>query len=345
IGIFVSIFTAIFTTSTFFSFIFARGISFPAKMSSLFSKRSIPLFRFRQSIFFLSFLVIVSGWIFLWEHRKNLIGVDLAGGTTLNLDFPVGSGQMREHVKEALEMEGISPSFYRLQERGSPEKLRIYLSGSSSQHFEDASGLCTVLEKNGIQITSDTLKRAQESWASVSGQFSKTMRNNGLIALFLSLLSVLIYLSVRFEWHYGLAALIGIFHNLLLTFGCMGMFLLMDYPIQIDVHVIGAIMTVVGYCLNDTIIIFDRIREDLQKSRGKQLRSVIEASVGSTLGRTCMTCITTLAVLICLLFFAGSSLFSFSLVMTTGVVIGPFSSCFAAIVLNSIQNKLDRIRK
>ncbi|WP_192875461.1 protein translocase subunit SecD, partial [Candidatus Similichlamydia epinepheli] len=176
IGIFVSIFTAIFSTRTFFSILFSKGKSFPATMSRLFSNRSIPLFRFRQPIFLSSLLIIVSGWIFLWENRANLIGVDLAGGTTLNLDFPQGSGQMREQVKQAFDQEGISQSLYRLQERGAPERLRIYLSGSSSQYFEEASDLCKILENNGVKISSETLKKANESLFHLLSHLAASLR-------------------------------------------------------------------------------------------------------------------------------------------------------------------------
>ncbi|RDB31850.1 protein translocase subunit SecD [Candidatus Similichlamydia laticola] len=340
IGIFASIFTAIFSTRTFFSWLLSKEWSFPSRMWNLFSSCSVPLFQCVTPFITLSVLITSLGAICLWDHRSSLFGVDLVGGTTLNLDFPQGSGEMRPRVKQAFEEEGMPPSLYRLQERGSPERLRIYLTNTSYHYFDGASGLCAILEKQGLPIPADTLKKAVDSWASVSGHFSQTMRNNGLIALLLSLLSVLAYLSVRFEWQYGFAALLGILHNLLLTFGFMGLFLFLDYPIQIDIQVIGAIMTIVGYCLNDTIIVFDRIREDLQQSRDKMFKRVIEGSIGATLGRTCMTCLTTLAVLLCLLLFAGQSLFSFSLVMTTGVVIGPFSSCFAAIVLEWLQEKV-----
>ncbi len=145
-----------------------------------------------------------------------------------------------------------------------------------------------------------------------------------------AILSILIYITVRFEFNFAISAVIGLVHDVVLTLGILAMFLALGFPVQIDLTVIGAIMTIIGYSLNDTIIVFDRIREDLRILRKLTFPQVINHALNVTLSRTLMTSGTTLIVLVTLVILGGHSIFTFSLVMTIGVLVGTLSSLFIA---------------
>ena len=164
----------------------------------------------------------------------------------------------------------------------------------------------------------------------MSGQLSDTMRNNAIIALGVALLSILLYITIRFEFKYAIAAVVGLVHDVIITLGILALFRKLGFAVQIDLQVIGAIMTIIGYSLNDTIIVFDRIREDTRLHRKMKFTDIINESLNVTLSRTLMTSGTTLLVLFALVLLGGKSIFSFSLVMTIGVLVGTLSSLFIA---------------
>ncbi|MDB2614427.1 protein translocase subunit SecF, partial [Chlamydiales bacterium] len=194
------------------------------------------------------------------------------------------------------------------------------------------------LESKGMTISDSELLNLSNNWSVMSGQFSDVMRTNATLALLLALSAILIYITLRFEFKYAISAVVGLVHDVFITLGFLAFFHWMGFPVQIDLVVIGAIMTIIGYSLNDTIIVFDRVREDIQLMRKSSFRDVIDHSLNITLSRTLMTSGTTLIVLLSLLIFGGPSIFAFSLVMTLGVLFGTFSSLFIApAVLNFIE--------
>ena len=164
----------------------------------------------------------------------------------------------------------------------------------------------------------------------MSGQFSDAMRNNALLALLLSLVGVLVYITFRFEWKYAVSSVLALLHDVLLTLAVMAIANRLGAPVQLNLEVIGAIMTIIGYSLNDTIIVFDRIREDLRIMRKRSFPEIINHALNQTLSRTLMTSGTTLLVLLALDFFAGTAIFGFAFVMTVGVFLGTLSSLFIA---------------
>jgi SecD/SecF fusion protein len=159
---------------------------------------------------------------------------------------------------------------------------------------------------------------------------SDTMRTNALIGLSLALVAIFIYLSFRFEYEFATAALLCLVHDVLITIGAIGLLHVLKVPVQIDLHTIAALMTIIGYSLNDTIIIFDRIREEIEKGKKIPFIALVNQALNHTLSRTVMTSGTTLLVLCALVLFGGASLFSFSLIMLIGILFGTFSSWFIA---------------
>jgi len=186
------------------------------------------------------------------------------------------------------------------------------------------------LTSAGLVINPETLASLDAHWNAISGQFSDTMRNSAIWGLTLALVSILIYITFRFEFKYAISSIIALTHDLCVTIGLMAILHQFGVPVQLDLQVIGALMTIIGYSLNDTIVIFDRVREDVRIYRKLSFPELINRALNTTLNRTLITSGTTLLVLLALVLFGGMAIFGFALVMTMGVIIGTFSSLFIA---------------
>jgi SecD/SecF fusion protein len=164
----------------------------------------------------------------------------------------------------------------------------------------------------------------------MSGQLSDAMRNNAILALAAALLSILIYITFRFEFKYAVGAVVSLGFVVAFSVSLLAILHKLGSPVQIDLQVVGALMTIIGYALNDTIIVFDRVREDVKLFRRMKFPDVVNYALNITLSRTIMTSGTTLVVLLTLVFLGGSSIFAFSLMMTFGVIFGTLASLFIA---------------
>jgi len=186
------------------------------------------------------------------------------------------------------------------------------------------------LNAKNLHLTEHSKNHLAANWTAMSGQMSDTMRNHALIGLLVSFVCIFIYITFRFEYKFAAASIICLLHDVLITVGILGLLHAFGVPVQIDLNTVAALMTIIGYSLNDTIIIFDRIREEMKVSRNKSLPQIINSALNATLSRTTITSGTTLLVLVALVIFGGSSVFSFALVMTVGVILGTLSSWFIA---------------
>ena len=170
--------------------------------------------------------------------------------------------------------------------------------------------------------------------SSISGRVAKDMQGNTIIALMISFLAIVFYISIRFEFSYGAAAITALVHDICFTLGALalGDFLLGDaLSLKINLPVVAALLTVVGYSLNDTIVIFDRIRENLRDARrDADYVELVNKSINQTLSRTILTSLTTFVVVVILLVFGGEALHSFAFALCVGVLIGTYSSIFVA---------------
>jgi preprotein translocase SecF subunit len=155
----------------------------------------------------------------------------------------------------------------------------------------------------------------------VSGE----LRTKGALAVGLALLMVLAYIWFRFEWQFGLGAVVALFHDVIITIGVFSL-----TQIEFNLSIIAAILTIVGYSLNDTVIVYDRIRENLRKYKKMPMPEVLNLSINDTLSRTILTSMTTLLALVALYFLGGEGLRGFSFAMIWGVFIGTYSSIFVA---------------
>ena len=309
-------------------------------------------------------VLIVGGMFLLAKQRHTILGMDFTGGYALNVEVqpPTGEESARQQALHVLAAKGANVRDLQVRELTTPNQLRITLGMGMEEKGEpfyqmaertsDAAyslpyqtnprlvWVVKAIEASGLKISDIELTKIDSNWTLMSGQFSDAMRNNAVYGLGLALLGILLYISLRFEFIYAVASVIGLAHDVIITVGLLALFQALGFGVQIDLQVIGALMTIIGYSLNDTIIVFDRIREDEKMMRKSSFTEVVNHALNVTLGRTIMTSGTTLLVLLALVLLGGPSIFAFSLVMTIGVVVGTLSSLFiAAPVLLYLHNR------
>ena len=159
----------------------------------------------------------------------------------------------------------------------------------------------------------------------VGPKVSSELLKSGIIAISLSLLAMLIYIWIRFEWQFSIGAILALFHDVLLTLGIFSLF-----SLEINLSIVAAILTIVGYSMNDTVVIFDRVRENLKKFSDVKIFDLTNISINETLSRTIITSVTTLLALFSIYIFGGEILKGFSLAMILGVIFGTYSSIYIA---------------
>jgi SecD/SecF fusion protein len=356
IGIISSMFTSLFMTRYYFAGWVKNPKHKSLSMSKFFNTTHFNFLAQTKKAVIISIIVMLLGSYLLVEQRNTILGMDFTGGYSLTVDFDEKPGtNYRQEAMNAILAAGASSNEVQIRELSRPNQLRMQLgismeekghpfyqmpektqapanSNFTYQYQENPriTWLVDTLAKNGLKIQKNELPELERDWTVMSGQLSDTMRNNAIIALFLALVGVLIYITFRFEFKYAIGAVVGLVHDVIITLGIAAMFHKLGFPVSIDLQVVGAIMTIIGYSLNDTIIVFDRIREDIKIYRKMKFADLINQSLNVTLSRTVMTAGTTLLVLLTLVLFGGQSIFGFSLVMLIGIFVGTFSSLFIA---------------
>ena len=274
------------------------------------SKTNIDFISKQKIAGFLSITLIVAGIASLIMKGGPLLSIDFTGGTVAQVKFekPVELGQLRETLSD-YGFEGAE-----IVEFGSPDEVLIktQFSGSSSE----------ISEKLTLALgNSFTLRRVE----SVGPKIGKELQTDALKAIGLALLLILIYITFRFDRYYALGSVMALIHDVLIT---LGVFSLLDY--EINLSIIAAFLTIVGYSLNDTIVVFDRIRENIPKFMKKTLNDVVNISLNETLNRTVITSLTTMMVVVILFLWGGKVINLFAFALIIGVFVGTYSSLFVA---------------
>ncbi len=353
IGIVSSMFTALFMTRFFFTGWVQNPKNKSLDMRNWFKPKNINFLKYTKSTIALTSVVVVLGCAAMFAQKNTIFGMDFSGGYALNVELQASdSTHYRNVVENALHAKGATSQEIQVRELTPSNHLRIFLGNSMQQsghpffgmpvendlkepeyRFETNPRIVWVVEAlnaQGVTLTKASLENLDKSWTEVSGQMSSAMRNNAVIGLAIALLCILMYITIRFEFKYAISATICLAHDVVFTVAVLALLHSIGVPVQIDLNTIAALMTIVGYSLNDIIIVFDRIREDARLMRKSRFSDVINHAVNVTLSRTLMTSGTTLLVLIPLILLGGSTLFGFSLVMAIGVVFGTLSSLFIA---------------
>jgi preprotein translocase subunit SecF len=274
--------------------------------------------------YFLGFSLIfsVAGLIsiFFWHHIP--LGVDFKGGTLVYVQFPNEKPDLNK-IRGALDAAGLKdPS---LQSYGPPANNEVLIKLEQKETSEAALDQGRAAIQSALAKSFDPKSFVIRSVEIVGPQVGAQLRHQALLATLYSLLGMLVYLWFRFELIYGVAAVVAVFHDTLIT---VGAFSLLNY--EISLTVIAAILTLIGYSMNDTIVVFDRIRENLKTQRRMPLADLVNLSINQTLSRTILTSGLTFLTVLSLYLFGGEVLHGFSFALVVGILIGTYSSIAVA---------------
>jgi preprotein translocase subunit SecF len=243
------------------------------------------------------------------------LGVDFAGGTLIQVKYE-GAAPIQK-VREAISVDktyaGASVTRF-----GSDDEIVIRTKMSSQVLGEDVGKKMNVLLKDTGTFE---VRRVDMIGAKVGSE----LREKGLMAMLIAIIGILIYVSFRFEWRFALASVMALLHDVTIA---MGMIVLFNVEVNLDI--LAALLTILGYSLNDTIIVFDRIREGIRSIKNPDLAAIIDESVTRTLSRTTLTSLTTFFVVLTLFLFGGEIIHGFSFTLLVGVIVGTYSSVFVA---------------
>ncbi|PIS00681.1 MAG: protein translocase subunit SecDF [Chlamydiae bacterium CG10_big_fil_rev_8_21_14_0_10_35_9] len=349
IGIASSMFTALFMTRFFFSIWVQNPKNTSLTMMSLIKGTHFNFLKVSKFVIAVSGLVILVGAFFASYQKNSLLGMDFTGGYAVNIEFKAQKdANYKDTLEKAFLENGATNQDFSVRTLTPSNHLRVMFGMSMEESGKPFSTLKTSEEKiswitNSIKASGLTItnKDLSQDWSNVSGQMSDNMKHAALISLAISLLAIMVYITIRFEWKYSVSALICLVHDVLVSLGLVAIFHALNFPIQIDLNTIAALMTIIGYSLNDTIIIFDRIREDVHLKKRTSLRDIVNEALNATLSRTLITSLTTFLVLLALVLLGGSTIFSFAFVMCIGVIFGTLSSLFIASPLMLFFHKLE----
>lgn len=277
-------------------------------------KKIYDFMRMRFAAISLSFILFFGSIYLLWD-RGLQYGIDFSRGTLVQLKYE--NAAPITQIREILENQGTFQNLS-VTEFGSNEEVTIRFLGSNDNVSNDIGEHISTLLK-------DTGKFEVRRADVVGPKVGDELRNKGLMAIAVSLIAILIYIALRFEWRFALAAIISEIHDVVITLGAISLF-----KIDVNLDTLAAVLTVLGYSLNDTIIIFDRIREGIKTSKKTELAPIINESVSATLSRTVLTSGLTLATVVILYFFGGEMIQGFSLALIVGIIAGTLSSIFVA---------------
>lgn len=242
------------------------------------------------------------------------LGVDFTGGTVIQVGYPENANITQ--IRETLTTAGYDAA---VQPFGTAQDVLIRLP---DQPNADRSKVSNDVIKALQAESSDVVMKRVDF---VGPQIGDELRDQGGIAMLLALGGILIYIALRFEFRFSVGSIIALLHDVVLTIGFFSV-----TGIEFDLTILAAILAIIGYSLNDTIVVFDRIRENFLKLRKAETDESIDTSINETLSRTLVTSFTTLLVLVSLFFFGGEIIHGFSIAMIVGIVIGTYSSIYVA---------------
>ena len=316
-GILASMYTAIVGTRMVFEFLEHRDLLHNLKMTQWVKETKIDFMGLRKVAAFLSVAVLVAGAVVGWKRGAANFGVDFTGGQQLSMEFGRKAGA--DELRAALASAGVRNPTIQYQRSGVGEDQHEMLALKVAGPEEGAlaqKALAETFPDHGYRLVQED---------TVGPQVGKELQRSGLIALGLSLLGMIVYITIRFEFSFAIGAVVGLLHNVLITLAVYGLF-----GRQLTMTSIAALLTVVGYSVNDTIVVFDRIRETRKLRAGRLDAAVVNESINSTLSRTLLTSLTTLLSVAMLMAFGGGAIFDFALAIFVGVVAGTYASAFIA---------------
>jgi len=286
-----------------------------------FSQHKLYDFMKVSRFFIITTLLLALGSYVLIFTKGLSYGIDFSGGTIVQLKYDQQApiDKIRDHLAKDKMFTGAL-----ITEFGSPEEIQIRFASTSGGVSEDVGD-----KVRGL--LSDTGKFDVRKVDMVGPKVGGELRQKGLLAAVFSMLGIMVYIALRFEWTFAVAAVLTLAHDVSITMGAIILF-----NIEMSLDVLAAILTLIGYSINDTIIIFDRIREELKITKEVDFFKIINISVSKTLSRTVLTSLTVFFVVLTLFVFGGEIIRGFSFTMLLGVIIGTYSSIFISAPLLTV---------
>ncbi|KJK07525.1 protein translocase subunit SecF [Pseudomonas tussilaginis] len=277
--------------------------------------RTINFMGVRNVAFGVTLLLTVLA-LFSWFYKGLNFGLDFTGGTLIELTYerPANLGQVREELVKAGFEDAVVQSF------GATTDLLVRMPGDDPMLGNRVSEALQKVNTDNPAV----VKRVEF----VGPQVGEELRDQGGLGMLLALGGIMIYLAFRFQWKFALGAILSLIHDVVVTMGILSFF-----QITFDLTVLAAVLAIIGYSLNDTIVVFDRVRENFRVLRKATLIENINISTTQTLLRTVATSVSTLLAIAALLFFGGDNLWGFSLALFIGVMAGTYSSIYIANVV------------
>ena len=265
----------------------------------------------RKALMVSSFIIIISVFSFIIQGLNY--GIDFSSGYIIQLEFD--KDVKVDRIKKSFSNNSVENSV--VQYYGSQKEVIIKLQESSSYDQNNINNFISEVLKN--------YKYKIQKLDFVGSQIGSELRTKGEWAMLVALISILVYIGFRFEFLYGIGAILALIHDVLITVGIFSIL-----QLQFDLSVLSALLAVIGYSLNDTIVVYDRIRENANLMYSDKPENILNKSVNQTLSRTLITSLTTLFVLFSLLIFGGIAVEYFAIAMIIGVLVGTFSSIYIA---------------
>lgn len=264
-----------------------------------------------------SVALMIGSLALFWAEGLNL-GIDFKGGSSIEIaaDHPIDVALVRTTLM------GLNLGEIKVQEHGNPNSAMIRIERQSGDEGVQAEAVVAVEAALKAVMPEVIPPRATSSIGpTVSGELAV----DGAKAIIFAVIAVMIYIWLRFEWQFGLGAVLALTHDVILTIGFFAV-----TRLEFNLSIIAALLTIVGYSLNDTVVVYDRVRENIRKFSKRDVESVIDLSLNQTLSRTITTSLTTLLALFSLYFIGGPAVSGFTAAMIWGVVVGTYSSVFIA---------------
>jgi SecD/SecF fusion protein len=312
IGIVASMFSALLVTRNCFNWAIASGVLKRVRMSNLIKATNFDFMsKGRLSVAISALVILVSVGVFALRGENNF-GIDFKGGDLLVLEAQknVEEGDVRDALKQI----DLEESVVQTEKSGAKEFLTI----------RSAPGTSDRIDKLLNEKFPEAKFRVEQS-DKVGKLVGDELARNSLIALALGIIGIFIYVTARFEFAFALAAIIALLHDVVLTIGAFALF-----GRELSLIIVGAVLTIAGYSINDTIVVFDRIREGMCKSETGSLQSIMNRAINETLGRTLLTGGTTVLSTLALYFLGGPVLHDFAFTILVGILVGTYSSIFVA---------------
>lgn len=354
IGIACSFFSAVFITRVIVEWMSAKGDQSKISFATGFSKNMLTQMNFdfisKRKFAYLFSMIFIGIGIVAMIAKGLTYGVDFTGGRSYIISFnnPVESSALKTALGKSFDNKGVEVKTY-----GAQNILKVttsYLIDDESDEADaqvKAALVSGVSEFTGLEYIQDDTKMQEgqftiASSSKVGATIADDIKNASSQSVIFALIAIFLYILVRFrKWQFGLGAIIALFHDTLFVLSAFAIANMVGISFEVDQVFIAAMLTIIGYSINDTVVVFDRVRENLGIKSGGEMKAVFNESLNSTINRTMITSVTTLIVVVVLFLFGGAVLKGFSFALIIGILIGTYSSLFIAtpVVIDFNKNK------